>query len=348
MSTTIKGKNTDTQSVLSVYIKSGKRITIPVDDGYGSSMSDLLTLATREELAGSDDLAFHIMEDNIIINNGTEDLSKLKGLDLVRGYQQTLQTDLEGHVTVEVRPRLGSGKTIVTHNFCDPCTWYQKSTLEDGGDGYGAVLTDEGSQTVYDSAHTNWIDVKHGRLTGEDLLPYGVSVTVEGSAKTEDTDFTVDYENGKITFNPALNPSDEVKAVYHYAASSTFTIGPDAGKKLRLLYTEAQFSINAEIPKPITFQVWVYNPQDLPNKVPYGNPEVYKSGYDLANIGNGGAYVPAFGGIEEDVVIIPFNYATVKDLASSVGAEIRISVQDDTPCDGYFGSLTAYCLSEDE
>jgi len=340
---TIIAKNPDTQNILSVYIRAGKRVEIAA----GGKLN-LLSVLTKDEIAGSD-VPYHIVEGEIIINDGSTDLGKVDAIDLVKGYNQKLVTDAEGHLPVAPAPRIGSSKTVITHNFCDPCTWYEASLREDGTDGYGKVLTSSDGYTTYRAdGYLNWIDLSHGRITNEDFISgYGVEVTVDGYSKTEDTDYTVDYEDGYVIFNSALTSSEEVKATFSYENGSQFTIGPSAGKKLRILYTEAQFSVNSVIASPIEFQVWVYNPYDLPNKVPYGNPDVYKSGQDFANVGNGGSIIPAFAGLKEDIIIVPFNYSVVKDVCSSVGTEIRISTRNDIPIDGYFGTLAAYCLSED-
>lgn len=272
-------------------------------------------------------------------------------VSVVEILQDLGKYNTEGVQLTSPAPRLGTSKTIVTCNFCDPCTWYEQSLREEGPDGYGKVMSTIDTYVTYKiDGYTNWIDLTHSRFTGEDLIAsnYSVDITVDGYSKTEDTDYTVNYEDGYVVFDPALTALNEVKAKFSYANGSRFTIKPAAGKKLRILYTEAQFSINAKIIDPVTFQVYVYNPNDLPNKIPYGNPDTYKSGYDFANIGNGGAYIPAFAGIDEDIIVVPFQYPVVKDLKDSDGAEIRISIANDTPIDGYFGSLTAYCLSEDE
>jgi hypothetical protein len=260
-------------------------------------------------------------------------------------------SDGEGNPKQSTAPRIGSSKTIITHNYCDKTTWYSGSTRIVGNDGYGAVLTPNDGYTTYSSVDGYWVDVKHGKITGEDVIvsTYTPVVRVNDVVKTEDTDYAVDYKLGKVTFTSALTANDTVKAIYSKAGSSTFTIAPDAGKKLRVLYTEAQFAINTKLIKPITFQLYITNPYNPGGaKIPYGNPDTYKSGYDFANVGNSGAYIPAFAGIHEDLIVVPFNYATVKDLPSSAGAEIRIFTQNDVPCDGYFGTLTAYCLSESE
>lgn len=315
-----------------------------IQDGYSYSLQP----AEVTSWANSDDFLSALSDGYAVINNGSEDLTGLsEQINYIKGVDQKFNT--EGAMITAPTPRMGSSKTIYTHNFCDPCTWYEGSLRNEGSDGYGAVLNTSDNVTYNLDGYVNWIDTTHGRLTGEDFFfDYPISVTVDGVLKTEDVDFEINYHDGYVVFDPALNGSEEVKASFSYAGTSIFTIAPSPGKKLRILYTEAQFSINVKIIEPVRFQIRVYNPYDLPNKVSYGEADVYKSGYDFANVGNGGTYIPAFADMDEDLVVVPFNYATVKDMSSSVGAEVQIRIDNDTPLDGYFGTLTAYCLSEDE
>lgn len=301
--------------------------------------------------SSSEDLIKDIVDGYAIVSNGDEDFTNIsKGLDWLKGISEKF--DSEGNLKTVASPRTGVRKTIVTHNFCDPTTWYEESVRVEG-DGYGQVLETIDGYETYKSpdGYVNWIDTVHGKITAENTLSgYQVEVTVDGYSKTEDLDYTVNYQDGYVIFSEALNNSNEVKAKFSYENGSTFSIIPLAGKQLKVLYTEVQVTKSTHInpSRPISFQPWVYNPYDLPNKVPYGQPELYKSARDIINIGNGGEFVPRFGDMEEDVIILPFNYAAATPLQSSVGAEIRISIVGDQPLDGYFGTMTAYCLSEDE
>ncbi len=296
------------------------------------------------------DLQLDILDGYGLVNDGSDDFDDYnEGLNYLKGVSQKFNQD--GSLSVAATPILGSRKTIVSHNYCDPTTWYSNSIGEDG-DGYGQVFSTIDAYVTYQSPddRVNWIDASHGRITGEHLLTqYQVQVTVDGYAKIEDTDYTVNYQDGYVVFDSALTSSNVVKASFSYEAGSTFALVPASGKTLRILYTEVQFGISTKISHccPIRFQVWVYNPYDLPNKFPYGSPELYKSENDIVNISNGGEHIVQFGGLAEDVVILPFKYAAVTDLSSAVGAEIRISIDSDTPLDGYYATMTAYCLSED-
>jgi len=342
----IIGKNPDLINPLDIYIATNRRVVIPA-----KGTLDFLSILTRDQIASSD-IGYHVIEGQLLIKSvGAGYLSKLDALDLIKGYNQKLITNLEGSIQVTPTPIVGSRATISTHNFCDPTTWHTESIRESGVDGYGEVLTSSDGYLTYNSSQVNWIDTTHGKITGEDSLSgYSIQITVDGYNKTEDIDFTIDYVAGDVIFNSALVVSNQVKAIYSYENGSSYTIGPKAGKKLRILTTEVQFGVSTTInyKYPIKFQAWVYNPYDLPNKVPYGPSEMYKGVTDIINISNGGTSIPKFGDLKEAIIIVPFAYAAITDLQSSVGAEIRINIVGDVPLDGYTGNLTAYALSEDE
>jgi len=68
-------KNQDSENSLNVYMYTGKRLLIPAD-----GQLDLIAEGyTRIQIANSD-IPYHIDKGDIIVNNGTKDLTKLKAL----------------------------------------------------------------------------------------------------------------------------------------------------------------------------------------------------------------------------------------------------------------------------
>ena len=99
---------------------------------------------------------------------------------------------------------------------------------------------------------------------------------------------------------------------------------------------------------PFNFEIWVYNPYDLPNKIKYRHTK-YKNGKDFINAANlGQGYIPAFDNLTEDTLVFPFNYVTLKTFKNSEGAELRLSVDNHEQVSGSFGTCTFYTLTEDE
>jgi hypothetical protein len=247
---------------------------------------------------------------------------------------------------------------IVSHNFCDQCTWWQNS----------AEVTDEtlseDSGTIFSAANDHWIDLSHGRFYLESRVPnlssYYPVVKVDGVTMTErepfsDTggDYVVDYDAGTVTF-AASQTGKTVTASYHYGVNSLFTVAPDDGKILWVRDSEVQFSTDIVMTDTINFQAYAYNPADLPNKVPVTQVTDYKTLRNFVEEAKG-VYpkVPAIGGsgprgLSQEHVVFPFKYTQVKALYSSMGLEIRVWMDNHTEFEGEFGTPTFYCSSYDE
>lgn len=248
-------------------------------------------------------------------------------------------TDADGHALIANAKPVGDCPAICSHNFCDPLSWFFDSIRVTGE----TLSLDSG--TTYASSHVNWIDLTHGRYYGEDWLGgvYDPKIYIDGVEQT--SGFTIDYENGKVTFESA--PSGSVTADYSYENGSTYYLKPTAGKKLFIEHTEAQFSKNVQINKAVVFEVWGYNPSDLPNKMMYRRIK-YKNGKDFMNTANKGHVIPAFSELQNDLIVFPYDYAKVTNLRSSQGLEIRLYIEDHQPYNGELGTVTFYTYEEDE
>ena len=321
-------------------------------DAYGQA--DLATVFLPWQLAACDHLVELLAQGTgkFQLNDGASDLDLADAVDLVRGYAQKLGLDSEMRMRVTQEPRkTGDQAIIVSHNWCDRCTWYGQSvrvigeTLSDTGDGYG-----------FSSAHPYWIDLSHGRLYREDIIssPYLPKVFVDGLQATERAPFSdsgggfvIDYATGIVTFTSSM-AGRTITADYSYENGSRFTIVPKSGKKLWVERAEVQFSADAILNDTVHFQAWAYNPYNLPNKVPVSDKTTYKTARDYIDEANG-VYpiVPAFGGLARGVavghMVFPFNYMQVKELKSSQGVEIRVWLEGNKMFGGTFGTVTFYC-----
>lgn len=279
----------------------------------------------------------------------------------------------DGKPIFSIYPTEGSRTTIVTHNWCDKTTWYQKSTRV-VAETLSAVIVGE----TYSTAHEYLIDTLHGKLWDENSLKdsagnsYRVAVFVDGVQKqevdphTNEGDFSVNYELGVITFSPTIATNAVVTATYHYAGGSTFTIKPAAGKKLMMRTVEVQFSSDVEMNDTVIFEPYgyvdVFAPQYLQaNGGPYPpgtlvplGATVYKTMLDFQAESNGAMpKIPAIGGtgwrgIQNEIIVFPWDYAAMITVSSAAGMEIRMRLEHDTPFGGEFGTATVYCLSDDE
>lgn len=274
------------------------------------------------------------------------------------------QTATTGVCKVAIEKPDYSSKTIVTHDWCDPCTWYQESERVSS-----VVLTQEGETKIYTSTDMKWIDVLHGRISDEDELVdddgkslYAPIVKDNSVELTEDLDYTIDYENGKITLADSYTKQGDIVADYSKSTTSCFTAEPKAEKILNIEHTELNFSRDAYINTPINFEIWVYNPYFNPGepegpsnplRIPYKS-KTYKNEKDIINNANlGQGYIPRYGNLIDDVIIFPFNYVSTKPLKASQGAQLKIVLHKDKdgnniPLTGSYGTLTIYATSHDE
>jgi hypothetical protein len=133
-----------------------------------------------------------------------------------------------GKMRVQVDAPEASRLDVISVNWCDKTTWYPKATK----------VTDEvyteGSGTVFNPAEQRaYVDVTHGKLTGENVLRTEYApvvkvdevVTTENSPGQTDNDYSIDYTTGIVTFN-ASQTGKTVKVTYHYVGTSRTSSSP--------------------------------------------------------------------------------------------------------------------------
>ena len=237
-----------------------------------------------------------------------------------------------------VKPDGEGFKSLVSHEWTKKETWYSTSNQVTGetlgGSGTGP----------YTSANGYWIDCINGHLTDQDILAatYGAKIYDNGSEVT--SGFTIDHVNGTVSFSTA--PTGPVTADYSYAVDSTWIVKPDAGKVIKIEHAEVDFTVDADVHKT-HFEIWGYNPADLPNKMMYDR-RTYNNIKDVIKIANQVDVVDAIGGLTNKVVRMVFDYAELIELKDSQGLEMRIYIADHQPLNGEFSSTTIYTTIEDE
>jgi hypothetical protein len=160
-------------------------------------------------------------------------------------------------------------------------------------------------------------------------------------------DYEVNYEDGTVTFYTSQS-GNTIKASYNYENGATYYLQPAEGKALEITKTEVQFSKNVEMYSTFNFQIWVYNPYDMPNKVLY-QTESYKNIKDMISTGNlGQGEIPTVAELTQPIVVFPFDYVALKVLNDSQGAEVRITLDDNIKVGGELGTATFYTISRDE
>lgn len=249
----------------------------------------------------------------------------------------------------------GTSFINVTPDFTDKTTWYQESTKV-----MNEILTlDTGK--IYNSINTYWVDATHAKIYMEDAITedgtpmhfggarkYPVKINDNGVEIIEDTDYSVNYVTGVVTLDAGYTAVGAITATYYYAGSSTFTIKPDMGSLIHIEHSELQFTSDLVMTMPVNFDIYVYNPMDLPNKMLYKRTR-YKNIKDIINAANlGTGEITPVDVFTKAVCVFPFDYATLKTLKSSDGAELRVSIDDDIPFNGEWGTATFYILTESE
>jgi len=333
-------------------------IVIALD--YIAVTGDVLDVWMKDALSGGDET---ILDGLVAAHTGVAPVVDPDPVTL-SNISQTSDKFLK--VTQE--PREGQAINFYSPNMCNRTTWYEGCTQVSQ-----FTLTDSGDHITYNTNGTHpgpWIDVYHGKIFNEDTLlaadpTLGVTVEVQfggtggwveqtqNTFDDTDEDYSVDYDNGTITFNSALDASDIVRGSFSKAPESMiWTMKPSTGKRLKLMYAEIQMTIDVEMTDDIWYETWAYNPYDLPNKVMVFSFR-YKTISDLLYESTG-VYpkIPAFGGTgprgtgNKDIIIFPFNYNAAKPLLDSQGVEVRIITNKVHT--GTLSTTTLYCLEEDE
>lgn len=279
----------------------------------------------------------------------------------VKVVENTAQKkDDDGNQKVTIQPRLGSGVTIITHNFGDPCTWYQNSV-----EIVDEVLSPKvpAVYDVYKCSKTNIIDIEHGRITFDERVDQKYCIQVKVNDVVVTSGFTFNYEDGEITFQTPLTSNDEVKLKFWYATDSVFTIAPSAGKKLKIEHVETQFSADVDMKgkTEARFEEWGYNPADLPNKKLYKRTR-YKNIAQFIDESNNrfSAELSPIDNLTKTLHVFVWDYPVSRVMKSSQGAEVRVSMYDvatglsDKPIKDKNANnleratVAFYCVSEDE
>ena len=229
-------------------------------------------------------------------------------------------------------------RTVVSHDFTKKETWYQKSSPV-----VGETLTLV-SGTTFGGVNTHWINLTSGLVFGEDTLSASYPIKIYDNGVEQTSGYTIDHVAGQVTFSVA--PTGPVTADYYYGSDATFTISPLPGTVAIAKHAELDFTLNIQI-STVNFEVWAYNPADLPNKVMV-DKVTYKNMKDVIKVANEMTTIPPIGEITQEVVRAVFKYSRSIDLADSSGLEMRITVDNNTPFVGEFGSISVYVVDKNE
>lgn len=270
-----------------------------------------------------------------------------------------------GSIKVAIEKPDDSSTTLISHDWCDQTSWFYESI-----EVIGKTPTNETGKVYNLGGDINIIDIIHGKITDEDEIDrkYLFQVTDDGTPIVEGTDYTVDYKNGKFTIDDAYTIQGALLCNYYKADGSGFLYEPKAGKILVLEHPELNFAKDCFINTYIDFEVWIGNPYFNPaNPIVPWTPtsqfgvdnflrflhkkKTYKNEKDLINAANlGQGSIPAFGNLNKEVLVFPFNYVTTTNLKSSQLAQLIIRLRKDEngnniPLTGSFGTVSFYVVS---
>lgn len=299
----------------------GSSITIAIENIISSSTS--VTINFKTDLSLEEIEILNNIIDNHTIQELEPDISEVKIVE-----DTTEEKDNDNNKKVTIQPRVGSGATLITHNFGDPCTWYEKSVL----------VTDEilnpkvaESYNIYKCSNVNIIDIEHGRLTFDNRLDQKYKIQVKINDVVITTGFSFNYELGEITFSNPLTINDVVKLTYYYATTNEFTIIPTSGKKLKVEHVELQFSIDVDMhgKTECHFEERGYDPNNLPNKKTY-KTAIYKNLMNFIDESNNKMFntVPARDNMTKAMDIFVWEYPVSRIMKSTQGAEVLIYMLD--------------------
>lgn len=247
--------------------------------------------------------------------------------------------DNEGKQLMAIEKPAGKDfKAIVSHDFTKKCSWFGDSVSV-----VGETLSGSGVGP-YSAVNSIWIDLTKGYVPREDEIAADYAYKIYDNGVEVTSGITVDCAVGTVVFENA--PTGPVTADYHYANGSTWSLVPDAGKVIKLEHAELDFTTDINF-EEVYFEIWAYNPMDLPNKVMVERV-TYKGFMDIFKIANEVQTVQAVGEITQPTLRAVFDYASTIDLKSSFGTELRISTKNDAVMSGGFGSITLYTIIEDE
>lgn len=243
---------------LSLEIKNSEEILVALDRVDVALATDDVTVVFKADLSTGEKTAL----DSLVSVHTGEPLAD----------PDALKKDVEGRLLTSPVIPSGGGFRLVTHNFCDACSWWQ-----------GSVEVEEATTSTQDQLSyviegaPRLVDVRHGRLTFEDeitpstVAPNGnvmthvvpvvavddISLDPSNEDASEGDDrYTIDYEGGVVTFAVERSPSAVVTVSYRTPSSSAYAFKPPSGKQWK--FEDAEVDVSEDIDMNATFQTTAY------------------------------------------------------------------------------------------
>ena len=282
---------------------------------------------------------------------------------------------------IQIDPREGSPFNSLSVNWCDKTTWYEKSVRVVDEIVISSIQSGSEGMTYIPDIQRAWVDVSHGKITGERSLrsEYSPVIKIDDVVMKEnspdnndDGDYSINYKTGIIFFNNLVVNTNVVKATYSYVTTSEWTIVPNLDKKLDLIAVEVQFSDDIVLEDTVIFAIYGnvenFAPQLLNNIDPDNitsfatgtkiriKETYYQTMDDFVNEAQRSySVIPQMGGnnwrsmkTAQYIFRWPYDEEAVRRLHHKKGMEIRIRLENDREFGGSKAVSTFYGISEDD
>jgi hypothetical protein len=316
----------------------------------------------RSRISDADDLAdwtTNFSGTSIVVSLPDDAQALIIGLSGLK----PVQVQEDGVTKIAWAPTKGSDAIIVTHNFCDQCTWYGESTrITDN------TLTDSGDGLTFTSGDPFWIDIYSGRIPQDDQVSasqgshgYLVEVKVDSVVQTMDAsfvegvdDYYVKWETGEVVFKVSQAGKTVTASYSKSSGDSTYTMSPPSNEVWNITRGETDFSKEVHMKDQFVYgafgPVEVFAPHLTPDPypegtmIPLGAEDTYKRSFALALEASGnfpplnkiGASSAELGistleefrrksrGMWDDAQAMQFIYEAVTQINGSLGMVLRI------------------------
>jgi hypothetical protein len=358
-------------------------ITIALD--HIDTLGDLCQISFKAPLSNSEIVILNAI---VAAHDGAPLPQNIVSVVKLMGSSGEVKQNEDNHLLIAAEPRTGNEFISVTHNFCDPVSWFNGSIRAND------QLLSSQDGFIFTSSNINWIDTVSGRIRSDDNVssmqmslnlqdPHGylVIVKVDDVEKTicpifstTGGDYWVNYEDGSVVFLQS-QAGKTVTASYSYASNSQFVLEPRPGYSLDIEYAEADFSSDVVMKDTLLYTIYgyvdVFAPELMPaipsgTQIPIVNNKYKRYSQILAEaVGSYPTLVPNGSkesdrildqkefrrisrGVRVDSVSIPFRYGTKRTLVSSAGMKLVISTENDISFDGENATISLFGTTKEE
>ena len=230
----------------------------------------------------------------------------------------------------------------VSHDFTDPTTWWQESTIVSN-----ETLTTSNNLT-YTFTHSYIINAQ--KVIDTDKVPSTkrLNVFVDGTLidhKDPAIISTIDRINGSITF-VSSQAGKVITASYAYSDMSNpdrsrWTLTPAPGAVIAITGARVKMSKNLVYHSPTVFNIKI-NPAIVPGGI--AAQKIYYGLRDFIGFSSRWEVMPAIGDFTSDIVHLLYDYQGSIMLTADYGMSAELSLQTNESHEGEIGLVTFQCV----